>query len=343
MDIISGIYCIRNIVNDKRYIGQSNNIYSRWDKHKSFLNNNNHHNRHLQASWNKYGSESFEFSIIEECSLDVIDERERYWIEELDTFNTGYNLDKGGNGIRGYKHTEEELNKMRVCQNPLIVLQFDMDFNLINRYVGGYTHASKSNNGTHECIKRRCEHTCKEMLPYKNSYWVYEDEFNHIDFTWEKYLNNIRILKPREKKIRYQKKICQYDLQGVYIKTWNTYKEIEDAGFVKNQISAICNQSYGKTCMGYIWAFEGYDFSDGYFDNIIKRNTPKSPKEKKYNYNKPVQCDLNGNVLCIYENSHEAAQAIGSNYYDVAHACKGRKNKKGLITHKLKGYIWRYA
>ena len=45
--IIVGIYMIRNINNDKKYIGQSRNITSRWTKHKCELNGNRHHNQHL--------------------------------------------------------------------------------------------------------------------------------------------------------------------------------------------------------------------------------------------------------------------------------------------------------
>ena len=36
----TGIYCIENTINHKKYIGQSIDIYSRWSKHKSELNNN---------------------------------------------------------------------------------------------------------------------------------------------------------------------------------------------------------------------------------------------------------------------------------------------------------------
>ena len=34
MEKISGIYCIENIVNGKKYIGKSNNIYKRWYEEK---------------------------------------------------------------------------------------------------------------------------------------------------------------------------------------------------------------------------------------------------------------------------------------------------------------------
>ena len=43
-DIICGIYSIENVVNHKKYIGQSINIKSRWCKHKVDLSNSQYRN-----------------------------------------------------------------------------------------------------------------------------------------------------------------------------------------------------------------------------------------------------------------------------------------------------------
>ena len=95
---ISGIYCIQNIVTNKKYIGQSNNIYYRWRKHKSELNRNVHVNTYLQNSWNKYGQENFKFYIVEKCALELLDEKEIYYVEYYNTLDDrfGYNLKTGG-------------------------------------------------------------------------------------------------------------------------------------------------------------------------------------------------------------------------------------------------------
>ena len=100
----SGIYSIRNTVNNKIYIGSAINFKTRFSRHKSQLKLNKHFNKHLQTTYNKYGKENFIFEIIEYCEKDKLIEREQNWI---DFFNPEYNkLKIAGNSI-GYKHNEE--------------------------------------------------------------------------------------------------------------------------------------------------------------------------------------------------------------------------------------------
>lgn len=61
----SGIYKITNKVNNKIYIGSAKRFKERFSGHISSLKNNKHQNKHLQASWNKYGTDAFVFEIIE--------------------------------------------------------------------------------------------------------------------------------------------------------------------------------------------------------------------------------------------------------------------------------------
>ena len=105
---ICGIYCIENLVNHKKYIGQSVNIYTRWGIHKSELRYNNHENPHMQSAWNKYGEENFKFYILEECEASMLDDREIFYISYYDTYNQGYNLTIGGQGTQGKKFSKRE-------------------------------------------------------------------------------------------------------------------------------------------------------------------------------------------------------------------------------------------
>ncbi len=110
---ICGIYQIKNIINGKVYVGQSCHINRRFIEHRSSLNHGVACNKYLQRSWDKYGEQSFEFSVLEECMACDLDEREIYWINKLNALIAGYNLTVGGGGCRGYKMPKESVERIR--------------------------------------------------------------------------------------------------------------------------------------------------------------------------------------------------------------------------------------
>ena len=97
MTKIIGIYKITNLANGKCYIGQSVDIARRWNDHLNKLKQNKHRNSHLQSAFLMYGAEAFSFEIIEECSVEMLDELERFYIREFNSLDNGYNQESGGN------------------------------------------------------------------------------------------------------------------------------------------------------------------------------------------------------------------------------------------------------
>jgi len=64
----SGLYMIRCKINDTVYIGQTgerNGLSGRWKRHKQRMNSGNGNNSFLQADWDLYGVDQFEFIVLE--------------------------------------------------------------------------------------------------------------------------------------------------------------------------------------------------------------------------------------------------------------------------------------
>ncbi len=257
MDGISGIYLIRNTVNNKIYIGQSKNIKWRWMKHRCELRGNRHANVHLQNAWNKYGEKAFVFEVVEEYAPKNLNDREVYWIKKYNSISNGYNLNIGGDGISGYKHSNDEINKMRASHNPKTILQFDKNFHLLNRWHGA-SHAAKTLKYCRESIDRCCHHAYNSTT-YKECYWVFEDEYTAVDsFDWENYIKNntpyiYRAVSKYDNKV--SRKVDQYDLNWKYI---CTYPSITSAAFSvsapTSNIHKALNSST-RTCKGYRWKY----------------------------------------------------------------------------------------
>ena len=111
-----GIYKITNKINGNIYIGLSVDIYRRWQSHKQRYHkkSNKEYNKVLYKAFHKYGIENFTFEIIEECALEQLREREKYWIAYYDSYHNGYNATPGGDDILpmpGEKHPNHKLTE----------------------------------------------------------------------------------------------------------------------------------------------------------------------------------------------------------------------------------------
>jgi group I intron endonuclease len=118
-----GIYMILNLVNNKKYIGQSINIKDRWSRHKRDLKYKHHGMKfingewtgktdHLQRSWNFYGKENFEFHILKLCRPEDLSRLEKIYVWDHQSFNpnSGYNETPGG---EGYNLSDEIKRKIK--------------------------------------------------------------------------------------------------------------------------------------------------------------------------------------------------------------------------------------
>ena len=94
-----GIYKITNLINGKSYIGQSVHIELRIRRHKevAFRESSQAYNYPLYRAMRKYGLDNFSFEILEECKMSELDDKERQYIKQYNTYGeNGYNQNTGG-------------------------------------------------------------------------------------------------------------------------------------------------------------------------------------------------------------------------------------------------------
>lgn len=112
----AGVYCITCIVNNKKYIGCSKNIYSRINNHKYSLEKQSlkQENQYFIDDFKKYGYEKFNYEVLEYTSKNLKD-KEFYYINLYDTINRekGYNLrrDNSKNGMIPLEETRKKYSE----------------------------------------------------------------------------------------------------------------------------------------------------------------------------------------------------------------------------------------
>ena len=93
------IYKITNQINGKVYIGKTlSSIEERWKEHCKDYKREYCEKRPLYRAISKYGIENFIIEQVEECPPEIVNEREKYWIERYESFKYGYNATIGGDG-----------------------------------------------------------------------------------------------------------------------------------------------------------------------------------------------------------------------------------------------------
>lgn len=201
-----GIYKILNIINNKVYIGSSINIERRFYEHLRHLKENYHINKHLQNAYNKYGENSFKFSIIVNTKESILRRAEQLYINKFQADNPKY----------GYNKAVVISNTSNFKKNQVII-------KLDSNYIGCYDKNGKivkvfRNIGEvyiflGNKFSRVYEAINSNLTKTANSYyWI------RIDISRSKFPNKIipKIRKGRHRKIK------QYDLNDNFIKEWNS-------------------------------------------------------------------------------------------------------------------------
>lgn len=115
-----GIYLIRNLVNDKVFVGSTINLDAVFNSIRFKLYAGDHPNKALEADWKQLGTGKFEFEVLEEvfpredANYDYaadLETLEDLWLEKLEPY--------GEKGYNERKKTREERLRMIAANKKL--------------------------------------------------------------------------------------------------------------------------------------------------------------------------------------------------------------------------------
>jgi len=168
---VIGVYKISCSANRKFYIGGSSSIYRRWWEHKSKLRLNSHPNPYLQNSWNKYGENLFEFSIVETLnSLINLDTKEQFWIDKTNCLDRkiGFNI---SDQVEGTLYMAKQNEKSYIITFPdntsKRITNLSKFCRLHNLHPAAMSQVAIGKSNQHKGFK--CRHANTTQKQWKNS------------------------------------------------------------------------------------------------------------------------------------------------------------------------------
>lgn len=329
-----GIYKITNLINGKCYIGQSVNIQKRFISHKSIAFNPKakSYNYPLYRAIRKYGWENFYFEILEECKLEELNEREKYYISKYQAHGPkGYNLDDGGTGAIHYLKLSEE--KVSEIINRLKTSLDNSD--IIGDEFGVSGRVIRAINSGESCYRETETYPIRPAL-----YTIKEDDENSSYKIKEK--NNYCEMCGKE--IHRQAKYCVSCAHIIQRRVINRPEPLEIGAMVKEYGFAEYGRQLGidgniikKWCKSYEIPYlkdeliSWYNLQMGIEEQSLKK------KEKIEQRKMVKQIDIKtGETIAIYESTNAAARALNKKKgTHISEVCNGKLN----VAY---GYKWEY-
>ena len=272
----SGIYVIRNVYNDKHYVGSSINIKNRWKRHIRDLCNKRHHSIHLQRFVNKYGIKSLKFEVLEYCNNKDLLSREQYYLEQS---NCEFNICKIAGSPLGTLRSEDFKQKISVLTKGINNPTYGMI-----RTAEWRKNISDANKGKVAWNKGKTniysEDTLSKMrINAKNR--IFSDS------------TRLKISESNSKII------YQYSKEGIFIKEWKSLTECAKKLNIKaSKISSCANENV-KTVSNFIFRYYKKDIIDVNLKHksckIILQYDKQNNFIKEWESAKIAAKELNGN------------------------------------------------
>lgn len=311
-----GIYKITSLSN-RVYIGQSVNIRKRFIDYRCL---NCKKQPGLFNSLTKYGVKNHIFEIVEECSKELLNKRERYWQDYYNVIKNGLNCVLTESDKLPFvtsENTKLLKSQSRIKSNldniKEDIYQFDLEGNLLkvwkNRTEIKLFYKNINSSNLHSCLSDD-----KNGLMLNGFIW----SLNNI-ITKEHLEKVKKLLIKKDNQI-----INQYSLKGVFIKQWLNQKEIfKDL----NIDTRPCVSHRNKQAKGFIWKSKNYILTD---KDILEASKCKDRTSTvKLLQTTVYQYDMQG-LLKTWDNQKQIKKELN---YDINRCLTNER-------HTLYKFVW---
>lgn len=234
----------------------------------------------IHRALRKYGIENFSFSVLEECEISELNNKEVEWITKFNSYEEGYNCTRGGDGYlkidynkifslwndgRGAKEISEitgiasshltsilhsfDISKEEIRERSKMYLRKLVEqYDLSGELIAVYSCAEEAGKLSGVNVKN-IQLVCQKQPEYKSAggfLWKYTDDDSSIEDL---------IIRKNTFENPQQKTVYQYSSDGVLL---NSYRSTGEAskltGVSQQNISSVCRGKRAKAG-GYIWSY----------------------------------------------------------------------------------------
>ncbi len=263
----SGIYTIRNDVNDKLYVGSATDLVNRRSHHFHYLRNNIHFNSHLQRAYNKYGHRAFSWHIEEYVSnVNNLIAREQYHIDKYNYDTQLYNICRFAGNTLGRTTLQETKNKigsklsrttLQLCQNTGEILAIYASVKHAE-IITGLTNIAKTSR-IHSLTQSA--KTSTRSRTNGGYLWCYDDLYN--DHVITSFIEENKHRQTNKPVIAFS--IDTYMVVNTYVSLSEAARNVSNVrpiGGTATLISRVCRRFKSRhTAYGYIWRYSN-DMND---------------------------------------------------------------------------------
>ena len=360
-----GIYCYQNIVNGKKYIGQSTDLIRR---HQDFWENKRYSGTAFQNAIKKYGKEKFQYTILTHCKPEELNFFERFYIARLKTNNKKYGYNSTSGGDSQYRRTEEaNKHSMESWTSERKKKQSDLQTGKKNNFYG-HSHDERVKRLVADNTKKYAEQrffASHGFTPGDLKRMVIEYLISNPEAKYSKMAKNFKVTQKRISLIcnsigyttdevmsrmrdESKKPIVQCDRKNHDL-ILNIFPSLSSAqeltGINMSGISSCLSGKYTHSG-GYFWRYANVDETSNdvlnakfltptkdrrKLDDETKRRLKESGAWAKQNSYKKVYCYKDDGTLDKIYESIKSAEEDGFSGPEISHCCIGDRRQR---THK---------